>query len=327
MSSGVLDLSAFRPANRIIWLLITAMTGGLAVSYWAAGLSLDLRSGWMILTVFPLCFLVAWYYRCRRIDPWISAGTEAAGQLTLILLLGTLLSYAAAAPAFPYRDAMLYTADKTLGFDWLSYLAFFNSHPTIGYLGNLAYFSMKLQMPIVLIALIATSRIARLQQFIVATVASLTITLAVFTFVPAVAYYAYLGIHPSDFSNLTPSTPYAHIRHLEGIRSGLVHIVRLNDLEGLITFPSFHTVSALLYVWALWPIRRLRWPAVVLNILMIASTPIDGAHYAIDIIGGIIVAIIAIVLTTYVTGVVCARSVAQYVTLNDPKGIASSKPA
>lgn len=300
MSSDTPDLTAFAPANRIIWLLIAAMAVGLAVSYWAAGLSLDLWSGWQILILLPLCFLVAWYYRYRRIDPWISAGAGAAAQLTLILLLGTLLSYAAAAPAFPYRDAELYAADRALGFDWRSYLAFFNAHPIAGSIGNIAYFSMKLQIPLILIVLVATSRIVKLQQFVIATAASLAITLAVFVFVPAVAYYAYLGIHPSDFSNLTPSTPYAHIRHLEEIRSGLVRVVRFNDLEGLITFPSFHTVSALLYAWALWPIRRLRWPAVVVNVLMIASTPIDGAHYAIDIIGGIVVAIVAIGLATRV---------------------------
>lgn len=34
---------------------------------------------------------------------------------------------------------------------------------------------------------------------------------------------------------------------------------------------------------------------------MVASTPIDGAHYAIDIIGGIVVAIIAISLTNRAT--------------------------
>lgn len=175
-----------------------------------------------------------------------------------VLLLGTLLSYAAAAPAFPYRESELYAADAILHFDWRSYLAFFNEHPALGHIGNIVYFSMKLQIPVVLIVLLATSRIAKLQQFIIATAASLVITLTVFTFVSAVAYYAYLGIQPSDFINLQPSTPYAHIRHLEGIRSGLVHIVHVNDLEGLITFPSFHTVSALLYIWALWPIRYLR---------------------------------------------------------------------
>ncbi|MEH6951944.1 phosphatase PAP2 family protein [Nitrobacter sp. NHB1] len=282
-------------------MIILAMIGALAVSYWAAGLSLDLQSGWKILIVIPVCLSVAWYYRYRRVDPWIATGAESAAQFTLILLLGTLLSYAAAAPAFPYRDAELYAADRILHFDWRSYLAFFNAHPALGYIGNIVYFSMKLQIPIVLIVLLATSRIAKLQQFIIATAASLIITLAIFTFVPAVAYYAYLGIQPSDFANLHPSTPYAHIRHLEGIRNGLVHVVRFNDLEGLITFPSFHTVSALLYIWAQWPIRCLRWPAVALNLLMVASTPIDGAHYAIDIIGGIGVAIIAIGLTNRMT--------------------------
>ena len=40
--------------------------------------------------------------------------------------------------------------------------------------------------------------------------------------------------------------------------------------------------------------RWLRWWAVALNALLIASTPIDGAHYAIDLIAGAILAVVAI---------------------------------
>lgn len=61
MSSDALDLTAFRPANRIIWLIILAMICSLAVSYWAASLSLDLWNGWKILIVVPLCLAVAGY--------------------------------------------------------------------------------------------------------------------------------------------------------------------------------------------------------------------------------------------------------------------------
>jgi len=90
---------------------------------------------------------------------------------------------------------------------------------------------------------------------------------------------------------------YQHIRHLEGLRSGATRVVQLGDLEGLITFPSFHAASALLFTWAAWPFRRLRWWIVGLNVLLVASTPIDGAHYAIDLVAGIAVAGLSIAAT------------------------------
>ena len=74
----------------------------------------------------------------------------------------------------------------------------------------------------------------------------------------------------------------------------------LDDLEGLVAFPSFHTAAGLLYIWAFWPLRLLRWPAIVVNCAMIATTPLGGAHYVIDLLAGAVVAFAAIAATQYV---------------------------
>jgi len=64
--------------------------------------------------------------------------------------------------------------------------------------------------------------------------------------------------------------------------------------EGIITFPSLHAALAVIPIVALWPIPRLRWLILALNIVMLAATPIDGSHYFIDVIAGIVVAAIAV---------------------------------
>ena len=66
----------------------------------------------------------------------------------------------------------------------------------------------------------------------------------------------------------------------------------------MISFPSFHTANGILFVWALWPFRLLRLPMLVLNFLLIASTPLAGAHYVVDLIGGAAVAFAAIFATS-----------------------------
>jgi len=45
-----------------------------------------------------------------------------------------------------------------------------------------------------------------------------------------------------------------------------------------------------MFSWAVIPMHRLRWCVFVLNILMVAGTPVDGGHYFIDLVGGAIVA-------------------------------------
>jgi membrane-associated phospholipid phosphatase len=54
-------------------------------------------------------------------------------------------------------------------------------------------------------------------------------------------------------------------------------------------------------MWGFFPIRELRFGAIFLNLFVIASTPIQGAHYFIDLIGGVIVAVIAICAAALLT--------------------------
>ncbi|MBA2400684.1 MAG: phosphatase PAP2 family protein, partial [Bradyrhizobium sp.] len=76
----------------------------------------------------------------------------------------------------------------------------------------------------------------------------------------------------------------------------------------VVSFPSFHAASGILYMWALWPVRYVGGVAVALNLLMIASTPVIGAHYMIDVFGGVALAVVGICLSKYLLNVVAPSS-------------------
>ena len=151
---------------------------------------------------------------------------------------------------------------------------------------------MQLQYPLVILALTASSRFLRLQQYILTVVIALAVTLVIFTFMPAVGAYANLRVPAEHYANLAPIVTFEQMQHLEAMRNGTWPVIR--DMEGLISFPSFHTISAILFNWALLPIKKLRWWVLGLNAALIASTPVQGAHYFIDIFGGALVAAFAI---------------------------------
>jgi len=294
MPPQTFDSRAFVRTNRAIWIVIAAMMLVLAASYRAAGLSIEIGDGWNMLLAAPFCLLISVYYHYRRSDTYISTGAESAAQLILILLLGALLSFAAATTNLPYRDADLHAFDRWIGFDWRAYLGFFNARPYLGYAVHIAYLTINIQPMLVILALTATGYFLRVKQFVLATGLSLCVTLAAFIFTPAIDNFAFLGLQWSEFANLTPTFSFQHIHYLEALRHGTIDVVRLDDLEGLITFPSFHAISAVLFVWAAWPVRYLKWLICLLNLGLLAATPVDGAHYTIDIVAGILVAIIAI---------------------------------
>jgi len=297
MFSQVSDTLAIVRMNRITWGVIAAMLLALGIVYPAAGLTLEIGDGWGLLLAAPACLLVSLYYRYRRIDRYISTGAETGAQLVLILLLGVLLSYAAATANFAYRDAELHAADRWFGFDWRAYLDYFNTHFYLGYAAHIIYLSINLQPILVIFALTAAGQFLRLQQFVLATGLALCATITIFIFTPAVNNFAFHNLQQSDFANLSPTFSFDIAHHLEALRHATTYVVRLDGLDGLITFPSFHAVSALLFVWAAWPIRQLRWGICLLNLVMVAAIPVDGGHYLIDIVAGGVVAAIAVLAT------------------------------
>lgn len=288
------ETAQLRAGANTVWVVVIAMAAAAALGFSAAGLFIDFHGALYLLAPVSGCLAIAWFYRGIRPDPWIANGAEAVAQVMLVLILGTLLSYAAAGAAFPYRDAELQAADRALGLDWRAGLDFINRHRPLGILSNLVYFSMKPQTALIVGALVVTGRFSRLHAFALATAFALVITIALFAFMPALGYFAHLGLSAADSPHFSPSVTYRHVVQLDAIRSGAMRIIRFDSLEGIITFPSFHAAAAVLATWALWPCRGLRVGVAALNAAMVAATPFDGAHYFVDLPAGILVASIAI---------------------------------
>jgi membrane-associated phospholipid phosphatase len=71
---------------------------------------------------------------------------------------------------------------------------------------------------------------------------------------------------------------------------------------GIVSFPSFHVVLAVLSAVALGAIRRLRACVWTLAGLTCVSTITTGWHYGIDVLGGLVLAIFAIAVTNRIPG-------------------------
>jgi membrane-associated phospholipid phosphatase len=263
------------------------------VSFVLTGLTVDLRSNpWLPLAITGL-LAASFFYRYRRPNPHLCAVTEAAAQMLLILLFGILLTYAAMTANFPYRDAEFYAIDQALGLDRRAYLDFVNSRPLLAELAGYSYLSLLPQFALVPMVLMIANQLPHLRRWMLAFGLALIATAAISVFTPAVAAFVYLDLTPQVYANIA-STVYTHVPTLEALRAGTLHSIRLDNLEGLITFPSFHTAGAIMFIWALRTVPFVRWPAIALNSALIAATPINGAHYFIDLVGGAAVAFAAI---------------------------------
>jgi membrane-associated phospholipid phosphatase len=197
----------------------------------------------------------------------------------------------------PFRDAELLAVDHWLGFERGAYQAFLATHETLRDIISFAYGTMNQQNLLVVAVAVAMRKPEVLQTYVVAFAIAVTATAVISIFVPAANALIYVDKLPTDIVDL-PNGGRSYFQALQGLRAGTLRVVDLSALDGLISFPSFHTASAILFVWVLWSTPIVRFVVLPLNVLLIAGTPLCGAHYLADIVGGAAVALGAIFVTS-----------------------------
>lgn len=230
-----------------------------------------------------------------RRDPQVMFCLGSTAQIVLITALMTPLTYVAGAMNFPLQDANLLAIDRALGFDWVAYVNYVNDRPLLATWLSYGYTMIRWPIFAIPAVLAAVYRFERLQEFIFAFSIALIITTVVSVFVPATGVFAQIGLDPTTLTNIDSRGYLDFMRDFVPVRDGNLRTLELLNLSGIVYFPSFHAGSAILYAWALWPVRWMRPIALLANGAMIAATPVDGAHYFIDIFAGIAVAVLAIV--------------------------------
>jgi hypothetical protein len=263
----------------------------------------------------PLAFLVALviaiiYWRfgvqnarsAERWDPRVSCSLAAIAQIILLISILTPLTYLATSIGLPLWDTSLLIYDRALGFDFLNYLDFINHHPQLMQILSPAYNSITWQLFAIGIVVPVAGCYRRTGEAICAFMIALLATTCISAFVPAIGVYGTLGLSASDFPYFEPNGYYDTLRDAPLLRDGQLRALNLLRLVGVLTFPSFHAASATLYMWAFWPLSWLRPIIIPLNIIMIAATPLGGGHYLVDVIAGIIVAVLAILATQVISG-------------------------
>lgn len=284
-----------RPASDLaVWGLIAAILATTVVWLDVAGLRFVWGSATLTICACAGLEALAAFYRTRRPEPRIAATLTGLAQVIAFGACAAPLSYAVAATGGPLWDATFLAWDRALGLDWRAYLAFADGHPRLGFAMTLAYRSLMGQMMLVIILLGFCGRLTRLRQFVVALCLSGTVTVLISGLTPAMANFVHLKLTGADFAHLQPAAAFAHVADLTGLRDGSLRAISLDGLEGIITFPSFHATLGALFLWAFWSLRAARLPALVVNGLLVASTPIDGGHYFVDVIAGLAIAALAI---------------------------------
>ena len=268
--------------------LIRAAVGlqvvGLAVTlplYPVYGLSFDLAS-LAGHSVFPLLMTAIWLYH-RFFDrgrdaPYLSQVLLLALLMITLTNIASPAQYLAVAIGRPVIDPWLAAGDAWLGVHVPTLAAWTASHPVVSMILSACYFSLlpQLFMPVAVLGLLVRN-LDRLYEYCFHFHFCLLITVVALALFPADCAVNFYGFEATiDQSRVT--------RHFMGFRNGTLTVIFFNDLEGLISAPSFHVAGALMCTWVFRHYRYIWPPLALINIGLMASTFMSGAHYLVDIL-------------------------------------------
>ncbi len=242
-----------------------------------------------------------------RRDPQVMFVLGSTAQIVLTTAVLAPMTYIAAAMNFPMQDGALLAADRAMGFDWAAYVHFVDDRPALASWLNVGYAMIGWPLFAIPVVLAAKRRYRRVEEFTFAFGLALAATTIISALVPAIGVYQQIGLDPGSLKNINPGAYLDQLRDLPPTREGVLRHLELLGLGGIVTFPSFHAASAVLFAWALWVVRWARPIALLVNGAMLAATPLNGGHYFIDVIAGVAVAALAIVAARQIGKVIARR--------------------
>jgi membrane-associated phospholipid phosphatase len=197
--------------------------------------------------------------------------------------VGVILSYICATQDRPLLDEAFTRADLALGFDWMRFYGFVQEHGNFRLMLTIAYYSGLPQIFFSIVFLAHIRRDDRNEELWWGCAIALILTSFLSGLFPAggTLFYHQVGLDDA-----------VHLPHFLALRDGHVTHFAFRELKGIVTFPSYHAVMAFLLVYAYRNLYGFRY-VLALNIAMLVSTPINGGHYLVDLLGGAAVTVVS----------------------------------
>lgn len=235
-----------------------------------------------MLLVAAVQALPLYWHRKRRIALRDASLTVLWAALVWILLPFPVDIAGRLGRAFPLRDLALVRLDAHLGVSIAAVAHWAAQHAFV----RAVNFSYALLTPMLVLAVLIpglTGKATAVKRLLVANLAAFAVGMPLFALVPAVGPWYGEQFAPgptqavcqSDLMLVREPGPYEH------------------RPAGVVCFPSFHVMWAILSAEALACFRWLRWPAWLLAALIVVSTMTTGWHYFCDVLGGFALAGIA----------------------------------
>jgi membrane-associated phospholipid phosphatase len=211
--------------------------------------------------------------------PRLSERALAVVVMATFSFAGLFGQYAALSLDRPWADPLLAAWDRALGVDVPALVAWTAQHPQLRTGLVIAYGSFLQQAVVCPFLFACVSSRERLWTYVLSYQLSWTVALVCLAIWPSEYSFTYLGY--AQDPHLVGAT--ALLPDLLGARLHTLGTIVVSQTNGLITFPSFHTMLAMFVTWTALERQWLGAVALPLNVGLIAGTVLLGPHYAVDV--------------------------------------------
>ncbi|MES2254073.1 MAG: phosphatase PAP2 family protein [Pseudomonadota bacterium] len=286
------------PGSFPLLLIFLTIAIGLIDCFWAAKSHFAVAGPVYVglAAITGLFWAGGYIYGIWRPEPRISAMLFGAGFLIGFTAGASVLNSMLLTVVGPRIDMLLAKADIALGFDWPGMMRAVANHPVLLKMLYLAYGVLLPEISLAVVVLGTLGRIASLYRFVLAVAIGALICFFIWTLFPAFGAMSVYHFDPALAARLGVLVDGAYGDALVGMLRDGPGPIAPDNVKGLIGFPSYHAVLALLLIWHLRDVRWLRWPVLALNIVVIFATPIEGGHHWVDVLAAVPVTALSILL-------------------------------
>lgn len=238
-----------------------------------------------------LGLVCVWYARWRPLPKAIESAELAVLAVIFTNILTILIQLAGRSP-HSLMDQQFAAADYAVHFSTVYWVRAAAACPWEGMALAVCY---NLVTPMIFLAALVPPFFARRsasRQFILGIVVAAMATAAIFWMWPAVGPWTMEGYAPTH-------DQAAVAAYLGRLRSPLPVYADMQD-AGIVSFPSFHVVLAVLAAWATRRIRVLRVCAWCVCGLICLSTISTGWHYGVDVVAGLALSVASIAAVCWI---------------------------
>jgi hypothetical protein len=273
---------------RLLWFLLLAMTAVDVVWLQSQHMSVAPRALALIFLPVLGILMLAWFYTKVRTDRRLAQLANMTAATLAFMSASCIMSYLTGTMQQPLIDPSLVSLDRATGFDWLQMYKWVEERPLLHGVMRVIYLCLIPQIIILQIVLNFRGQLERawecLWLFIIA-----CLSCVLFSGIwPAAGAFSYFHVELNE--------PY--LREMAALRAGTLKVIGSSGaMQGVVEFPSLHMALALLYPYAMRGVPVLFPVFLVVDVLVILTTPVIGGHHFADLWGGAVVALAAIWIT------------------------------